>query len=246
MRLSEIINRLLGRQSSPWAKRIARDNQRMEKFLAKVLQQNANGVDVGAHEGAFLNLLLKYAPQGKHWAFEPLPDYFKKLTDTFRQVSVHQVALSDQAGKTTFFRAVGAEAMSGLKPQHYPVSVQLEQFEIATTQLDAVIPNDVQVDIIKLDVEGAELQVLKGSKRTINRCRPVIIFEFAQLHTEAFSVTPDAMFTFFDDNQYVIMRLDMQEVYTRQRFAENFHQSHQSNYDEFAETNFLAIPNERR
>ena len=246
MKIVEIIKSLLGRSSSAWAIRIARDNQRIEKLLAAELQPNANGIDIGAHEGEFLKLLIKYAPQGKHWAFEPLPEYFTRLTDTFKQVAVHHIALSDRSGKATFYKAVGAEAMSGLKPQHYPVPVQLEPFQVTIAPLDALIPKEAQIDIIKIDVEGAELQVLKGGLNTINRCKPVIIFEFAQLHAEAYATTPDGMYRFFEDINYTIFRLDKQEVYTNQGFLENFHRSHQTNYNQFAETNFLGVPNERK
>lgn len=246
MKLYEIARFLFGRQASPWAQRINRDNKRMERLLATVLQANSCGIDVGAHEGAFLTMLLKNAPDGRHWAFEPLPEYFEKLRETFKGISVYNLALSDSPGKATFYKAVGAEAMSGLKPQHYPVPVQLEQFEIVTARLDDIIPSHVQIDMIKIDVEGAELAVLKGAKHLINRCRPLIIFEFAQLHSEAYSVTPNDMFTFFEDNEYTIFRLDRLEVYTRQRFEENFHQSHQSNYNQLAETNFIGVPNEKR
>lgn len=245
MRLINTIKRLLGYKPSEWAIRIARDHERVEKLLATSLKPYSNGIDIGCHEGSFLELFLKYAPQGTHWAFEPLPDYYQKLKSKFINVSLYNFALSNQEGTTVFYKAIGAEAMSGLQPQHYPVSAQVEELHVTTKKLDSVIPENTPIDFIKIDVEGAELQVLKGGIQIIARCRPVIMFEFAQVHVEAYGVTPLEMFDFFLTNNYKLFRLDIGEEYSRESFESNFINSHSTNYDRNAETNFLAIPKEK-
>lgn len=244
MKLVNAIKRLLAPKPSEWAIRIARDHKRVGQILSSTLKPNSNGVDIGCHEGSFLELFLQYAPQGRHWAFEPLPDYYEKLKSKFINVSVHHFALSDKEGTTVFYKAIGAEAMSGLQPQHYPVSAQVEELHVTTKKLDSVIPENTPVDFIKIDVEGAELQVLKGGMQTIARCRPIIMFEFASVHVDAYGVTPREMFDFFLTNNYRLFRLDKGAEYSRESFEANFIHSHSTNYDRNAETNFLAIPKE--
>ena len=53
----------------------------------------------------------------------------------------------------------------------HPLIVELKK-------LDDVIPTDVTIDFIKIDVEGAELGVLKGAKNVLLKNKPIIIFEF--------------------------------------------------------------------
>lgn len=47
--------------------------------IAKSLKINSNAIDVGCHKGEILDLILKHAPSGKHYAFEPIPDFYNTL-----------------------------------------------------------------------------------------------------------------------------------------------------------------------
>jgi FkbM family methyltransferase len=245
MELIQKIRRWLGRGPTEWGLRIARDQVRIEKFLSENLPREANCIDVGAHQGDFLKLFLRYAPAGTHRAFEPLPDFATRLQAQFPGIQVYQVALSDEEGEATFFRAAGAEAMSGLRPQHYPEQVALQTLTVPVRKLDGMIPPDVQIDFIKMDVEGAELKVLKGGRQLLTRCRPAVMFEFAKLHVAEYDVSPTDILRFFADLDYGIHRLDGILKYTPEDFETNFIRSFQSGYDRHAETNFLALPSGR-
>jgi FkbM family methyltransferase len=245
MDLIQKVKQWLGRGPTEWGLRIARDQKRIEKFLSTNLHRHANCIDVGAHQGDFLDLFLRYAPAGTHWAFEPLPDYATRLQTRFPGIRVYQVALSDEEGETEFFRAAGAEAMSGLRPQHYPEKVALQTLTVQVRKLDNLIPPDVPIDFIKLDVEGAELKVLKGAVQLLTRCRPAVMFEFAKLHVAGYDVSPMDIFRFFSGLDYGICRLDGTMEYSPADFEANFISSFNSGYDRHAETNFLALPSGR-
>jgi hypothetical protein len=57
-----------------------------------------------------------------------------------------------------------------------------------------VIPEDAHIDFIKIDVEGAELQVLRGATATIRRCRPVIVFEHGVGAADCYGTTPEQVY----------------------------------------------------
>ena len=50
--------------------------------------------------------------------------------------------------------------------------------EVPMATLDTVIPKDTQINLLKLDCEGMELSVLRGAEQLIERCAPVIQFEY--------------------------------------------------------------------
>lgn len=79
---------------------------------------------------------------------------------------------------STFYRVVGRPARSGLRRLDYPDRAQpVEEIRVKTERLVDVLPSDVRIDFLKIDVEGAEGLVLKGAADLIARYRPVVVFE---------------------------------------------------------------------
>jgi FkbM family methyltransferase len=239
--LKKLVRRILGRQESEWALRIKRDNDRVEKLLPKILTPSSSCIDIGSHNGMYLKYFQNLSPLGSHVAFEPLPAYFSILKKTFPGIDVYNVALSDFEGTAKFYNPIGAEAMSGLRKQHYPNAVNISEFDVPVKRLDQFIHSNRKISFIKIDVEGAELNVLMGSVEVIRRDKPVILFEFAQLHAQEYGTTPKEMFDFFSEMGYSIYRLDRELKYDRGNFDEIFNEAHRSGYNRTAETNFLAV-----
>ena len=55
------------------------------------------------------------------------------------------------------------------------------------------------IDFIKIDVEGAEMLVLSGAKKTIERCKPIVVFEHGLGASDVYGTTPRQIFIFFRD-----------------------------------------------
>lgn len=150
------------------------------KIISEKLTATSNGVDVGCHKGEILDYFLKYAPKGKHFAFEPIPELSKNLELKYgASVKVFDCALSDENSKTTFQWVKNDPAYSGLRQRKYRTeNNDIEEIEVDVKKLDDLIDKDIKIDLIKIDVEGAEFKVLKGAKSILLRDKPLVIFEF--------------------------------------------------------------------
>lgn len=148
------------------------------EVMSRVLRPGSNCIDVGAHRGSILKHMVKLAPGGRHSAVEPLPMFAKGLRRAFRNVEVHEMALSDRAGATTFRHVVTHPSYSGLSPRAYPTSgIAIRELVVQVTTLDDLVGPDRSIDFIKIDVEGGELGVIKGARGVLARYQPVVLFE---------------------------------------------------------------------
>jgi FkbM family methyltransferase len=147
-------------------------------IMKRVLKPASNVVDVGTHNAEVLRYALGLCPHGRHYAFEPLPEYASKLRASLPEcVTLCEVALSDSPGKFTFFQNFTDSSRSGLKRTRYDEKHQVEQIQVRTSRMDDILPADYRVDLIKIDVEGAEFLVLKGAMATLRRWHPLVILE---------------------------------------------------------------------
>jgi FkbM family methyltransferase len=210
------------------------DFDQMRRLLAFTLAADDNCIDVGAHRGSVLAEMLRVAPAGRHLAFEPIPHLSDLLRRDFPSVEVHQSALSDHAGYSGFahFRS-HAEGWSGLRFRPLPTgeTPEVENIEVRLEALDEVVDPDYRPAVIKIDVEGAELQVLRGALGTLTRHRPIIIFEHGSGSAETYGTSPADVFTLLrDEADYRIFDLDGNGPYTLAEFERTFHSGARVNF----------------
>ncbi len=133
-------------------------------------------VDIGAYKGYFT---IQLARRFNHViAFEPHPHNRKVLesnTRNFRNVSCRQMAISDREGSISFYFGQDSSMHSidssfALGNGHY--------IKVPTTSLSKALSNmntDFSLDLVKVDVEGAEFHVLAGAKEIIQHIRRWLI-----------------------------------------------------------------------
>jgi len=168
------------------------------RIIRQVCGPKSVCVDVGANKGQILQMMINAAPGATHIAYEPLPKMYNLLIRKFASAArIYKVALSDEKGTSPFYHTREDTAYSGLKKRDYPKKFHLEKLVVATDRLDNLIPEDIKVSLIKIDVEGAEYKVLKGATETIKRCKPVVIFEFGQGGADEYDVSPEMMWDYF-------------------------------------------------
>lgn len=153
--------------------RIANEHTRL--LLAFGLREDSNCVDIGAHSGEILREIVRCAPRGSHIAYEPLPEFAARLAAEFSGVDVRQVALSNEVGEVDFHVVVDDPMQSGMKARQDTQRKRIVRVVVDT--LDRGLPDGFVPDLIKIDVEGAEQQVLEGAIGTIAEHQPVVVFE---------------------------------------------------------------------
>lgn len=180
-------------------KNIEYDRQTL-KVMKKVLKPDSNCLDIGCHKGEVLEHMLHFAPKGQHIGFEPLPNFFEKLESQFPEnCQFFNMALSDKKGEITFHHVVSNPAYSGIKKRSYArEDEEVRKITVKTDKLDDVLkPFSQTIDFIKIDVEGAELQVLKGATETLKQHKPIVVFEHGLGAADHYETTPEEIFDLF-------------------------------------------------
>ena len=176
------------------------DRQTAE-IIARVARPDSSCIDVGCHEGAILDEMLKHAPRGRHFAFEPLPHLFERLKAKYAgvpNVELHNTALSEAPGESTFQHVVTNPGYSGILRRRFDRPHEdVVEIRVRLERLDDVVPRDHKVDLVKIDVEGAEMQVLRGARELLARSRPVVVFEHGQGASDVYGTTPQDIHGYF-------------------------------------------------
>jgi hypothetical protein len=131
------------------------------ELIRRVVVPSAVTVDAGANEGLILAELLRVAPRGRHHAFEPIPTLADRLRRQFPTSIVHEIALESSL-LTRPDRESGRDVVELL---------------VRVCRLDDVLDPTEQVGFMKIDVEGAEIDLLRGAQETLRRSRPVVVIE---------------------------------------------------------------------
>lgn len=152
--------------------------------MAKHLSPGDVFYDVGANTGFFSLIAARIVgPQGHVCAFEPLAPNAAAIADNARlnamtQLRVFEVAVGSEARQDEL---LVTEWDGGGALSRYPVgpSGSVSRTPVRVVPLDEFIPERglPLPTFVKIDVEGAELEVIEGMTGTIARCRPVLLYE---------------------------------------------------------------------
>jgi FkbM family methyltransferase len=165
--------------------------------MDRVLGPRSVCVDVGAHVGDILGQMLERAPEGTHYAFEPIPGCFREIERRFggrANVITHEVALSDAPGRSSFTHVVSRPTFSGLRPRQMEREETIASIEVECARLDDLVPRVPKVDFIKIDVEGGEFGVFRGAVDTLRCSRPHVVFEHGRGGADKYGVSPEQVY----------------------------------------------------
>lgn len=170
--------------------------------------------DVGANEGYFTLLASDLVGSaGEVHAFEPVPPTFKKAEENLRQMQrsnnhrLNLFACSDEAGDVILHVPGEDFGQASLRVQDagsWRKVQNIETYSSRAIRLDDYI-NEHQIsrmDFMKVDVEGAELHVLRGSQNLINRFHPLLFLEVCESWMRNFQHTPLDLAAFLLEHGY--------------------------------------------
>jgi FkbM family methyltransferase len=162
-----------------------------EEWLTRRLFEALPGAvcaDVGANVGDYTHIAAQRGAS-RILAFEPAPSTFKTLSTKYasdRRVELFQTAVGEEVGETSFYVPIDHESTFASRDITITTisDSRSEKIDVPITTLDRVSrEHNVVFDIIKIDVEGFELEVLKGAKNLLAEHPPQLIhFEFNTHH----------------------------------------------------------------
>lgn len=186
MSLVQSIGRLLPeRLTAPIAERLLDGRTPAEPALERVIDELVKPgwicADVGAHRGvATLLLAAAVGRNGRVFAFEAHPTNARKLKkrvhDCPADVVVENVAVSD--GSSPTLELYAGRFRRSAEWTVAPRTAARAKLSVPATSLDDRFADGPALDMVKIDVEGAEPQVLAGMTRILNEVRPVLFIEF--------------------------------------------------------------------
>jgi len=196
-------------------------------------------LDVGANIGLYSIRFARRQEGARVFAFEPLPASYRYLQRNVAtngvgdRVSCFNYGLSDQSGTFDFFISPSAGTNASLL--NVAGSSDAQRVVGLTLTLDQWSANQsVAPDFIKCDVEGAELLVMRGGRKTLEAHRPVVFAEVLRKWSKPFGYHPNDMLAFFAQLGYQCLAVGADGV---KPIAEVT--------DETVETNYAFLHKER-
>jgi FkbM family methyltransferase len=186
-----------------------------KRFIQDFLKPGMTFVDVGAHFGEYVLLATEIKDVEIH-AFEPHPSIFDLLQKNVSLNKPSRVVLNNCAvfnsNCSLELFSDGDPATSSVRfPSHsegFRSISSSSSFPIRAIHLDRYCAQlGVSPDLIKIDVEGAELPVMQGAKQTLSQPSykaPVLVFEVSGKNFSRFGYTPKHLFDFLKKFDYEI------------------------------------------
>ena len=165
----------------------------------------------------------------------------------FPNYQIYDFALSNKTCISEFQFAKNLPAWSGLKKQEkYFGDPEIQTIKVKTKKIDEFnFNNEENINFMKIDVEGGELDCLEGGISFIKRTRLIIYFEHAYIHFANYGNYSEKLFKYFKDIKYKIISLHTELPLLQEEFILIVNQAKRNNYRFPSETNFLAIPEEK-
>jgi FkbM family methyltransferase len=204
----------------PHAAQMLREEIAIAAILPAVLRSDATFVDVGTNRGQILREAVRLAPAGRHIAFEPIPALAEELSSSFPDVDCRQLALGARAEVAEFCHFTSLDGWSGLRrsPEISDERGHPQYIEVQVSTLDAEL-SGLRASVIKIDVEGAELQVLDGAGAVLSSAAPVVIFEHVAAAAQLYGSQSGSLWDRFTELGYRVFAVTGDGPVTRSAFV---------------------------
>jgi len=167
-------------------------------------------IDVGAHHGMHSRRFLRYLRPRHLVLVEPVPEMAEGLRREFRrrpEVEVRQVALGEKSQQTSFVVNDGYLGESGLLEWRFPrTDGPIRSIDVTMETLDDWnLP--FAVEFMKVNVQGCEVDVLRGGRTFLRKDRPIVSVEYGAQGYTAYGCDAMTLYHFAIDNDYAVADL---------------------------------------
>jgi len=186
----------------------------LEAVYRAALRYGDVAIDIGANVGRHtLAMSEAVGPEGKVFAYEPLPGVFRELTARIERAAgplgtsnivARNVALGEEEGQAQFSFVTDDPAYSGFRERVLPQGLHAETISVPVQRLDNALAQIDRVKFVKIDAEGGELMILRGGTALIAAHAPIISFELGNNSLVNYPYTAADYFDFFDQLDYTI------------------------------------------
>ena len=176
-------------------------------------------IDIGSHKGEFIKNIIKYIHFKKAYTFEPQKEVFEILKNNLindNRILHNNLGISDKVGKKKIIinKLTSTSTMSKFDESSYFLKLKnflikqkkIKQiYDVETTTVDDYFKGlNLQNSLLKIDVEGHELNVLEGSKNTIKK------IDFVLIENQFFDIYKDKNINechnFLKNNQFDLIK----------------------------------------
>lgn len=181
----------------------------LEDVIFRLASTSSKFLDIGANMGFYSVGASMIGKNLEVMAFEPNPSIRESLKQNIelnhveKNIEILEFALSDFIGDATFsvpaFTGSGGGSLKNLHPEEGSPS----EFSVKVEKLDNLRSQTFGTDLIKIDVEGAEFQLIKGGIETIRENRPTIVVELLRKWMKPFESTPQDVVDFLTEFDYI-------------------------------------------
>lgn len=164
-----------------WRER--RKGEKEIKIIPDLLVNCNRAIDIGANVGVWSYWLSKHAKKVE--SFEPNPKIFNVLKNIkIKNVDTYNIALSNKSGSVDLLIPKGSKGFSNQGASLSSIKVQGEHKSLSIQAKCLDEYNFLDVNFIKIDVEGHEHEVIEGAKETIKKCKPTMVIEMEEKHNK--------------------------------------------------------------
>lgn len=193
-------------------------------FLQRMLKPGMDIIDIGAHIGFFSVVFSQLTKKsGRIVCIEPTPGTFQYLLQTLKinhceNVTPVQAAVSDQLGNATFFISEEYEGNNSNSLVDKNPLLDMKGYEVRLETIDNIVKTySLKPSFIKIDVEGAELDALRGGLSTFAEYKSSLILG---LHPAAIKRKGDSLEAIWDLLINAGYRIEVNgEIFTREDFC---------------------------
>lgn len=225
------------------------------KLLWYTINNDGIFFDIGANKGTYSKIVGSKIGKENTFCFEPIPKYYNELLNEFEKKNVSNAALSSSRGESvmripyvegsmyntraTLKKNVKEEGQTGYK-----------EIKIETETIDSfVVSRGIRsLDAVKIDVEGHELEVIKGGLKTIKKLNPIMIIEIEQRHHKQ---NIQKIFRKINNIGYELFYIDIENMKLENvdKFRLDNHQDKnklkEGNFKKYI-NNFILVPKDRK